>query len=132
MEATKQMMMAMLDNTQSASQRMMGATVAFKMEKADDQIVRALTKTMNEDPNTNVRLVALEALGKFHQQDYVRKALIASLATQKDPIVQIALIRLMVQIKEKEVMKELQRITNDEEVLPAVKDEAHAGILKLS
>ena len=102
------------------------------MEKADDQIVLALTKTMNEDPNTNVRLVALEALGKFHQQDYIRKALIASLATQKDPIVQIALIRLMVQIKEKEAMKELQRITNDEESLPAVKDEAHAGILKLS
>ena len=111
---------------------MMGATVAFKMEKADDQIVRALTKTMNEDPNTNVRLVAMEALGKFHQQDYVRKALIASLAIQKDPVVQIALIRLMVEIKEKEAMKELQRITNDEEVLPAVKDEAHAGILKLS
>ncbi len=130
--ATKQMMMAMLDNTQSASQRMMGATVAFKMEKADDQIVLALTKAMNEDPNTNVRLAALEALGKFHHQEHVRKALIASLSTQKDPVVQIALIRLMVEIKEKEAMKELQRITNDVEALPAVKDEAHAGILKLS
>lgn len=131
-EATKEMMMAMLDNTQSASQRMMGTTVAFKMEVADDQIVGALTKAMNEDPNTNVRLAALEALGKFHQQEHVRKALIASLSTQKDPMVQIALIRLLVEIKEKEALKELHRITNDAELLPAVKDEAHAGILKLS
>jgi hypothetical protein len=131
-EATKQMMMGMLDNRLSASQRMMGATVAFTMDKADDQIVQALTKAMNEDPNTNVRLAALEALGRFHQQERVRRLLIASLATQKDPVVQIALIRLMVEMKEKEAMKELRRISNDEEVLPAVKDEAHAGILKLS
>ncbi len=131
-EATKLIMMSMLDNRQSASQRMMGATVAFKMEKADDQIVQALTKTMNEDPNTNVRLAALEALGKFHQQEHVRKALIASLATQKDPVIQIALIRLMVEMKEKQAVKELLRISTDDEVIPAVKDEAHAGILKLS
>ena len=131
-EVTKQMMMAMLDNRQSASQRMLGATVAFNMEKPDDEIVRVLTKTMNEDPNTNVRLAALEALGKFHQQNHVRKVLIASLATQKDPIIQIALIRLMVEMKEKEAVKELQRISTDIEAIPAVKDEAHAGLLKLS
>ena len=131
-EITKQLMMSMLDNQQSASQRMLGATVAFKMEKADDQIVQVLTKTMNEDPNTNVRLAALEALGKFHQQEHVRRALISALATQKDPIIQIALIRLMVEMKEKEAVKELLRISTDDEVIPAVKDEAHAGILKLS
>jgi anti-sigma factor RsiW len=131
-EGTKQLMMSMLDNRQSASQRMVGATVAFKMEKADDQVVEALTRAMNEDPNTNVRLAALEALGKFHQQERVRKALIGSLATQKDPIILIALIRLMVEMKEKEVVHELLRISTDEEVIPAVKDEAHAGILKLS
>lgn len=131
-EATKRMMMSMLDNTQSASQRMLGATVAYKMERADDQIVAALTRAMNEDPNTNVRLAALEALGKFHQEEPVRKVLIAALTTQKDPVVQIALIRLMVEMREKEALKELRRITNDEQALPAVRDEAHAGLLKLS
>jgi hypothetical protein len=38
----------------------------------------------------------------------------------------------MVNMKEKEVIKELEKITNDESSLPAVKDEAHAGILRLS
>lgn len=132
-ERTKQLMLRMLDNQQSASQRFMGATAAFNdYEKADDEIVNALIRTMNEDENTNVRIAALEALGKFHRQPHVRKALIAALTTQKDPLVQIALIRLMVEMKEPGIKSELERITTDEEILPAVKDEAHAGLLRLS
>jgi HEAT repeat protein len=131
-ETNKKIMLAMLENQQSASQRVMGATVAYDLNKADDDIVNVLIKTMNEDPNTNVRLAALEALGKFYQQDHVRKALLTALPTQKDPMVQIALIRLLVQMKEKQVVNELQKITRDENVMKAVKDEAHSGILKLS
>lgn len=134
---TKDALIKMLDNQQSASTRVLGATVAFNdIEKADDEIVSALVNAMNEDPNTNVRLAALEALGKFHAQPHVRKALIASLRTQKDPIVQIALIRLMVEMKEmdntRDITKELERISTDVETLQAVKDEAQAGILRLS
>jgi type I site-specific restriction-modification system R (restriction) subunit len=125
-------MMSMLDNELSASQRVIGATVAYNMDKPDDEIITALVKAMNEDPNTNVRLAALDALGKFHEQPLVRKALIDALQTQTDPNVQIALIHLMVDIKEKEIIQELERITTDEEMLPAVKDEAHAGLLRLS
>ena len=129
----KQTLMAMLENQQSASQRVLGATVAYNdIVKADDEIVNALVHAMNEDPNTNVRMAALEALGKFHSQPHVRNALVASLNTQKDPVVQIALIRLMVEMKETDITKELERISTDEETLQAVKDEAQAGILRLS
>jgi hypothetical protein len=131
-EATRRVMMAMLDNQQSASTRMKGATVAFNMEKTDDVVVNTLVKMMNEDPNTNVRLAALEALEKFNQQTKVRKALVASLATQKDPIVQISLIQLMVRMKEKGALKDLENITNDVRTMKAVKDEAYTGIMKLS
>ena len=132
LEDNKRIMMAMLDNQQSASQRVMGANVAYEMKQADEEIVDALVNAMNEDPNTNVRLTALEALGKFYQQGHVRSKLIKSLATQKDPVVQIALIRLLVQMKEKEVVNQLEKITRDGMTIKAVKDEAHSGILKLS
>lgn len=132
MQATKTMMMTMLDNHQSASQRVLGATVALKMDRPDDEIILALANAMNEDSNTNVRLAALDALSKFNKEQNVRKLLIASLTTQKDPIVQIALIRILVEIRAQGAVKELQRITTDEEMLKEVKDEAHAGILKLS
>lgn len=132
MEATKQMMMAMMNNDQSASQRITGVSVAYKFEKADDEIVNVLVKTMHEDPNTNVRMAALEALGKFQHEPKVRQELIHSLSVQKDPIVQIALIQLLVTMKEKGVVKDLEKMTKDKTIMKAVKDEAYSGILKLS
>jgi flagellar basal body-associated protein FliL len=132
MDSTKNAMLNLLRNQQSASQRVLGTTVAFQMPSADDEIVNALVKAMNEDPNTNVRLAALDALGKFKHDQRIRKLLITSLSTQTDPVVQISLIQLMVEMKEKSILKELEEITRKKEVLKAVKDEAYSGILKLS
>lgn len=132
LEENRQMMLAMMDNQLSASQRMIGVSVAYEMEKPDDEIVNVLVKTMNEDVNTNVRLAALDALSKFSNEEQVRNELIGSLKTQKDPVVQIALIQLLVKMKEKSVLNQLEKITRDAGTLKAVKDEAHAGILKLS
>jgi len=132
MQATKQMMMAMLENQQSASQRILGVNVAMKISDADDEVVQALSRTLNEDANTNVRLAALDALSKFQDEPTVRKILIHSLSVQKDPIVQIALIQLMVRLKEKSIVNELQKIVDDSQIMKAVKDEAYTGLLKLS
>jgi anti-sigma factor RsiW len=131
-EENRLLMLAMLDNQQSASQRMVGVSVAYELETADDQIVQVLVKTLNEDTNSNVRLAALEALGKFSSEEVVRQSLIKSLTTQKDPVVQIALIQLLVKMKEKGVLNQLEKITKDASTMKAVKDEAHKGILKLS
>src|SRR5690606_24528787 len=102
------------------------------IESADDDVVEALIKRMNEDPNTNVRLAALDALSKFHDEPQVRKALVEGLSSQKDPVVQIALIQLMVKIKEKGIVTDLKRIVDDEQSMKAVKDEAYSGLLELS
>lgn len=131
-EENRRMMLVMLDNQQSASQRMVGISVAYELEQADDEIVRVLVKTMNEDSNSNVRLAALDALSKFSNETIVRTALINSLEIQKDPVVQIALIQQLVMMKEKDVVKKLEEMTHDAGTMKAVKDEAYAGILKLS
>jgi hypothetical protein len=131
-ESNRRLMMAMLENQQSASQRLVGVSVAYELEQADDEIVKVLVKTMNEDINSNVRLAALEALGKFSNEAQVRESLIQSLRIQKDPVVQIALIQLLVTMKEKGVVKQLEQMTKDARTMKAVKDEAYAGILKLS
>ncbi|MEQ8424482.1 MAG: HEAT repeat domain-containing protein [Cyclobacteriaceae bacterium] len=132
MEQTKQLMMSMLTNQQSASQRMQGVNVALTISNADSDIVGALANAMMTDPNTNVRLAALEALSKFIDDPQVRKLLTNSLSNQDDPVVQITLIQLLVQIKEKSVINDLEKIVDDEKVIQAVKDEAYTGILKLS
>jgi len=133
MQKTKLLMMSMLDNQHSASQRIQGVNVALNdIQQADNEVVSALVKAMNDDPNTNVRLAALDALSKFHQYPAVRKELIASLAKQKDPVVQIALIQLMVKMKEKGIVKDLEHIIDNDETIKAVKDEAYSGIMRLS
>jgi HEAT repeat protein len=106
--------------------------VALSITRADDEVVNALVKTLNEDTNTNVRLAALDALSKFHHEPQVKKALLESLSTQNDPVVQIALIKLLVTIKEKSVVKDLQQIIEDDNTIKPVKDEAFTGIMKLS
>jgi hypothetical protein len=131
-EESKRVMMTLISNSQSASQRIQGVSVAYEMSTPDDEIVDVLISTMNTDPNTNVRLAALDALGKFQAEPNVRKALIQSLSTQKDPVIQIALIQLMVTMKEKGIVKQLERMTKDNKTMKAVKDEAYSGIMKLS
>ncbi len=132
LQETKSMMMAMMNNDLSASQRMMGVSVANNLPQADADITNALVGVLNNDPNTNVRLSALEALAKFTNDPAVKRELIQSLAVQKDPSVQIALIQLLVQIKEQSIMPQLKNIIEDDKSIKAVRDEAHTAILKLS
>lgn len=131
-EDTKHMMLTMLGNENSASQRIKGLNVAIGLPNADEEIVTVLFNTLQNDPNTNVRLAALDALARFQQDPGVRKQLIGSLQRQRDPMVQIRLIQLMVDMKEKSIVDDLQEIIDDQSTMKAVKDEAYSGILKLS
>jgi anti-sigma-K factor RskA len=132
MARTRQLLLAQLRNTSSASERMDAATVAYTLAQPDDEIVRALVTALNGDRNTNVRLAALDALGKFYREPNVRQELITALATQTDPVVQIALIQLLAHMKEQSVTKELEKIIDDSRTLQPVKDEAHRALLQLS
>jgi hypothetical protein len=132
MKRTKDLMIAKIGNDLSPSQRIEGVNVALKITKADDEVVNALVKAMNEDSNSNVRLAALDALSKFYTDPKVRRELIDALGKQKDPIIQIALIQLLVKMKEKNVVDDLNKIVDDEQTIKPVKDEAYSAILKLS
>jgi HEAT repeat protein len=105
---------------------------ASRKDNVDDEILKALIQTLNTDPNMNVRLVALEGLTKFYEEPIVKKALVESLAKQTDPTIQIALIQVLVQMKEKSAIKPFEQIIENNESLPAVKDEAQMGILVLT
>ena len=125
-------LVAMIENKESAGQRILGVRAALENEKMNTDILKALIRTMNEDPNMNVRLTALEGLRRSYNEPIVRKALIESLEQQDDPVVQIALIQILVEMKEKGAVRPLQKIIEGDDLIPAVKDEAQMGILVLS
>lgn len=132
MEMTRKYVISRLDDELSPGQRIIGVKAVSEMVKPDDEIMNVLIRTMNEDPNSNVRLAAINALGRFYREEKIKKALIASLYHQTDPVVQITLIEWMVVLKAKEAVRPLEKIIQDENTLPTVKDEAQAGIFKLS
>lgn len=127
----KQVLFAKLNDMGSTSRRL-DATAAFdRITNTDHDIVDALVKTMNTDPSTNVRLAALDALGKFSKETYVKKKLVASLEKQKDPMVQISLIELLTRMRESSILKELDKLVSDGNTMDAVKDRAYSSIFKL-
>jgi hypothetical protein len=127
----KQALFSRLNDMGSPSHRLSAAAQVLNMKSTDKDIVDALVKTMNTDPNTNVRLAALESLSKFHRESYVRRQLLAALEKQKDPVVQIELIQLLTRMKETSILKQLDKITEDENAIKAVKDNAYSGIFTL-
>jgi hypothetical protein len=128
----KEELFHLLSNDLSASERIAGATKAYLIKNLDKEIIDVLVKTMDNDDNSNVRLAALDALSKFYREPYVKNKLVKSLEKQKDPVVQIALIELLTTMKEASIVNELQKISNDANSIKAVKDQAYAGIQKLS
>jgi HEAT repeat protein len=132
MTLTKQLVISSLQNQGSAISRLQGVNTSMVLMNSDDEIITALINTMNRDENTNVRLAALGALARFSDEQQVRDALLDALQTQDDPVVMINLINLMVKLKEEKAIAPLKEILEKDEILDAVKDEAHLGILKLS
>lgn len=130
-EQRKEAIFARLGNMESASTRMGAAMQAYNLRNPDKEIVDALVTSMNSDPNTNVRLAALEALARFHKERYVKQQLIRSLKKQKDPLVQIELIQLLTRMKETTILDQLQQIVDDEHTMEAVKEKAYSSILTL-
>ncbi len=131
MAATKALVLNSL-NDQSASSRIGAVNASYLIADMDNDIINAFVNTLNTDENINVRLAALEALRKYSDNEKVRKALIASLSIQDKPAVQIVLIDLLVQLKDKRALAPLKKITEDENNIDAVRDEANYGIFKLS
>jgi hypothetical protein len=106
----KEMMMISLLEKESATERLKAVSLTQEITDPSQQVTQALMKTLNADPNINVRLAALEALESFAAEPHVREGLIRSIALQDSPLVQVALAELMLSLQEKSSVNELKKI----------------------
>lgn len=100
-------------NRQSASARLEGVSWSSRVEEPNGQVSAALISALNEDPNVNVRLSAVDALSNLGQDKTIRRKLIEAIPGQPSPLVQIALIDTLVQVGAREAGPELNAIAND-------------------
>ena len=128
----KQLVTLSLLQQQSASDRLRGVEWSYRLAQPDEQVLSALLRALDSDPNVNVRLAAVDALHQFGADDTMRKGLLRSLAEQRSPLVQFELINLMVELKEKRSVPVLKELSQRQDLDPTVRERAEWGLQKLS
>lgn len=119
-------MFAMLKD-ESSSYRIEAVNYADDLDNPDANVIDALIKTLNSDKNVNVRMAAAYALEKFADRKAVSDSLVQSLSLQTDPILQVTLINILVERKEKSALKPIQKIINNASTLKEVRSVAENG-----
>ncbi len=127
----REMVALSLLDRQSVTSRLEGVAWISRVEKPDGDLLAALLSALNSDPNVNVRLSSLDALEKFSGAVTVRKALVDSIPRQESPLMQIALIDALVQIRDNAASTELKKLTGNVELQAVVRQRAQWGLEKL-
>jgi hypothetical protein len=127
----RQMVALSLLQQQSPGERLRGVSYAYQVPSSDTEVLSALLKTVNQDPNANVRLQAVDALHQFGASPLTRTAVVQSILKQDTPLVQIALIDLLVDLKDKDSAPELMKVSAEEKIDPAVRQHAKWALGKL-
>jgi hypothetical protein len=130
MELKKNVFFTML-KTESSSNRIQAVNYADDLENPDMPVIEVLIETLNNDKNVNVRMAAAYALAKFADQKSVSDSLVESLSKQVDPILQVTLINILVERKERSAIQQLERIIKDESTLNEVRGVAENGVRQL-
>jgi anti-sigma factor RsiW len=112
----------------TASRRIQLVAEAPATVQPGDPAVQVLINTLNADPSPNVRLAACEALYRLRADPRVGPALVQALPNQRDPNVQITLIELLVALRDKRAVPTLERLSRQQDALPAVRQQAQNGI----
>jgi HEAT repeat protein len=92
----------------------------------------ALMHTVRFDNSVDVRLAALDALGRYADRPEVRRDLVDVLQTTQSPMVQVALIDLLVDLHDKNAVPQFRKFQQDPNVNPTVKKRVDWGIQQLN
>lgn len=130
-EMNKMLTVSLLQQ-QSATERLRGVSLCSQTEgKADPEITNALIQTLKFDGNVNVRLAALDVLKEMVNQQSVRTELIEALPIQKSPMMQIAMVDLMVDLKEKNSVDVMRKMLTEPDLNVVAKNRLEMGIKQL-
>jgi hypothetical protein len=116
---------------QSASERLRGVSWANQVESSDGQVLAALLDSVNHDPNVNVRLAAADALRTFAMTSAARTEIARAIIPQSAPLVQIALIDLVVDLKDSAAVTELKQVAGNGSLNPSVRERAAWAVERL-
>jgi hypothetical protein len=127
----RQMIAVSLMQQQSASERLKGVNWSYRLQQPDAQVLSALLNTLMHDSSINVRLATVDALRQFGDQPVVRNGVVQAIPREESPMVQVALIDLAVDLRERESIGTLQQLAQDKKIDPSVRERAERGLAEL-
>lgn len=122
LEMEQTAMISLMEN-KSASRRIQGVNFVESSNEPDEAIVKALADRMLYDENTNVRAAAVEVLASFTSSENVKNTFIKALKSEKDPGIQITIIRTLGEMQEKKAAIPMQELLEKEETQPFVREQ---------
>ena len=127
----RQLVTLSLLQQQSAGDRLQGVNWSYRVEQPDTAVLAALLTTVNHDPNVNVRLAAVDALKNFSESPVARKGLIQALGKQTSPLVQIAILDQIVELRDKSAVAPVKFFLSGANLNPDVKQRAEWALRQL-
>lgn len=127
----RQMVAVSLLQQPSASERLRGVNWSYRLERPEPEVVSALVRTLKYDASVDVRLAAVDALRRVSQDPATRQGLVEALARQDSPLVQLALIDLLVEVRERQAIEPLGRLRQEAGTDDAVRQRAEWGLRQL-
>lgn len=119
-------------NNDSAGKRLEGV---YKFNddyaKEDEKIIDKLITILHKDANANVKIATIDALLKFPSNEKIRKNFIAVLGKEETPLVQIKLIKAVSFLRENRAQKSLEKLINNEQTFPIVKNNATLAMVEI-
>jgi hypothetical protein len=131
----RQLVALSLMQQQSAGDRLRGVSWSYQVEPSDTEVLNALVTAVNHDPNVNVRLAAVDALRPFTGSPAThvaaRNAVVQALPKETAPIVQVALIDFLAELKERNAAPELRRLVSDPDIDSGVRKRAEWALERM-
>jgi anti-sigma-K factor RskA len=129
--STKQLVVLSMLQQQSASARLEGVTWSTRDQQLNPQVLSALLHTLRYDASVDVRLAALDALSRHARQPQVHKGILDSLQQEQSPLVQVALIDLLLEWRDRDAAQRLQQLEQSPNLNPTVRQRVEWAKSKL-
>jgi hypothetical protein len=127
----RQLVTLSLLQQQSAADRLQGVTWSYRVPPSDTEVLSALLNTVNHDPSVDVRLSAVDAIKAMSSSPIARRGLVQALAKQTSPLVQIAIVDAIVDLKDKQAVSAIQVQLAKSDVEPTVRKRLESAVRQL-
>ncbi len=124
----KQVVAITMFGQHTTSEKIKALNYYGETRKVNPKFINALAYALQNDDNVNVRIAAVKALFRYKDVEEVNELLIKSLNDQNEPMIQIVLIKFLVDNREKEAVESLKYLINDDETNIVVRQYAEKGL----